>query len=185
MHIVRRAIAGAVFIVAAGCGKDRTPTVPASRAPSAQRADAGAAAPAAAGQVQVAGHYDAVVDFSTLALTPIGSNCRLEVGGKLVFTGTIHGTAVGHTSALVFAPCAQVAVTPPGTYRDVYTSKAVFDGSVNGVAAHARLLYAGQTNVGGAIDAHLIFSDGVAGVLDAVDARVAVGGDYRGAVVVR
>jgi hypothetical protein len=77
-----------------------------------------------------------------------------------------------------------VAITPPGTYRDVFTSKEVFDGTVNGEPAHANLLYAGQTEVGGAIDAHLIFSNGVSGVLDAVGARVAVGGDYRGSVVV-
>jgi hypothetical protein len=182
MNVVRCAIAGAALFVAAGCGKDHTPTVPAPRAPSAAQRDAGVAADAAR-QVPAAGHYDAVVDFSTLALTPRGSNCLLQVSGKLVFTGTIQGTAIGHTSALVFAPCAKVATTSPGTFRDVYTSKAVFDGSVNGETAHAKLLYAGQTNVGGAIDAHLIFSDGEAGVLDAVNARVAVGGDYRGAVV--
>jgi hypothetical protein len=135
--------------------------------------------------VQATGHYDAVVDFSSLTLTPRGRNCLLEVDGTLFFTGAIEGTATAHTSALVFAPCAQVATTPPGTYRDVFTSRAEFTGTVNGQPAHANLLYAGETEVGGTIDAHLIFSNGLAGVLDAINARVAVGGDYRGAVVVR
>jgi hypothetical protein len=180
MNATRCVITGTVLLVVVGCGNDRAPTAPATTAFSAERRDASTGT----GQVQASGHYDAVVDFSTLTLTPRGRNCLLEVDGKLLFTGTIQGTATAHTSALVFAPCAQVATTPPGTYRDVFTSRAVFDGSVNGEPAHANLLYAGQTEVGGTIDAHLIFSHGVAGVLDAVNARVAVGGDYRGAVVV-
>jgi hypothetical protein len=183
MNLVRCVVTGTVLLVAAGCQNDRSPTALTAPANPAARRDAGAATQQA-GPVQAAGHYDANVDFSTLTLTPRGRNCLLEVDGKLVFSGTITGTATAHTSALVFAPCAEVATTPPGTYRDVFTSRAVFDGTVNGESAHANLLYAGETQVGGAIDAHLIFSNGVAGVLDAVDARVAVGGDYLGAVVV-
>jgi hypothetical protein len=181
MHIVRRVISGTILLAVAGCASDRTPTDPTTSTFSTERRDA--ASPAQ--RVEATGHYDAVVDFSTLTLTPRGRNCLLEVDGTLFFTGTIEGTATAHTSALVFAPCADVATTPPGTYRDVFTSRAVFEGTVNGQPAHANLLYAGETEVGGAIDAHLIFSNGLAGVLDAVNARVAVGGDYRGAVVVR
>jgi hypothetical protein len=181
MHIVRFVVTGTVLLVAAGCGTDRSLTGPGAL--SAARRDV--AQSTQAGPVQVTGHYDANVDFSTLTLTPRGQNCLLEVDGQLVFTGTITGIATAHTSALVFAPCEQVAVTPPGTYRDVFTSKEVFVGTVNGVPAHANLLYVGETNVGGAIDAHLIFSNGVAGALDAVGARVAVGGNYNGSVVVR
>ena len=180
MNVARCVIAGSVLLVA-GCGYDRTPTDPTASGFSSERREA--ATPAS--RVQATGHYDAVVDFSSLTLTPRGRNCLLEVDGTLFLTGTIEGRAVAHTSALVFAPCAQVATTPPGTYRDVFTSRAEFQGTVNGVETKANLLYAGETEVGGAIDAHLIFSNGLAGVLDAVDARVAVGGDYRGAVVVR
>jgi hypothetical protein len=183
MNIARCVVTGTVLLVVAGCQNDRSPSPLTAPANAAAHRQAGEAAQQA-GPVQAAGHYDANVDFSTLTLTPRGGNCLLEVDGQLVFTGTITGTAIAHTSALVFAPCAVVAVTPPGTYRDVFTSRAVFDGTVNGETAHAKLLYAGETEVGGTIDAHLIFSNGVAGVLDAVDARVAVGGDYRGAVVV-
>src|SRR4051812_37128548 len=184
MNIVRCVVTGTVLLVAAGCGNDTrltdltAPASPAERRLISQPAQQ-------AGPVEATGHYDANVDFSSLTLTPRGRNCLLEVDGQFVFTGTIAGTATAHTSALVFAPCAQVAITPPGTYRDVFTSRAVFDGTVNGEPAHSRLLYAGETQVGGTIDAHLIFSDGMAGVLDVVDAHVAVGGDYRGAVVVR
>lgn len=184
MHVARWLVSGTVLLVVTGCGADRAPTDPTASSFSAERRDAsGAAAPAR--RIEATGHYDAVVDFSTLTLTPRGRNCLLEVDGTLFFTGTIEGIATAHTSALVFAPCDQVATTPPGTFRDVFTSRAEFEGTVNGVDAHANLLYAGETEVGGAIDAHLIFSNGLAGVLDAVDARVAVGGDYRGAIVVR
>ena len=179
MNLVRYLVAGSLLLVT-GCANDRTPTDPTSSALSPARRDASNPAR----RVQASGHYDAVVDFSSLTLTPRGRNCLLEVDGTFFFTGTIQGRAAAHTRALVFAPCADVATTPPGTYRDVFTSRAVFEGTVNGEPAHANLLYAGETKVGGAIDAHLVFSNGLAGALDAVNARVAVGGDYRGAVVV-
>jgi len=133
---------------------------------------------------EVAGTYDAVVDFSTLRLTPVGRNCRLVVDGMLVFSGDVEGTATGTTTALIFAPCDQVATTPPGTYRDVFTSELHFVGTVNGEPAEAKGLYQGVTHVGGAITGHVHFSNGVAGVLDA-DAIVAVGGSYEGRLVVR
>jgi hypothetical protein len=44
--------------------------------------------------------------------------------------------------------------------------------------------YIGRVQPGGAIEAHLVLSNGVSGVLDVIDGVVAVGGDYSGAVVV-
>ena len=100
----------------------------------------------------------------------------------------LHRDHPGHRhrgdARLVFAPCEEVATTPPGTYRDVFRSELEFTGTVDGEPASAKVLYQGGVEPGGEIDAHLIFSRGVAGVLDA-DARVAVGGDYRGTVVVK
>jgi hypothetical protein len=136
-----------------------------------------------AGPTDVSGTYGAVVDFSTLSLTPRGRNCRLVVDGKLVFSGSIEGTATGTTTALVFAPCSEVTTTPPGTYRDVFTSDLHFVGTVDGEAATANVLYQGVTQVGGTIGGHLHFANGVAGVLD-VNAIVAVGGSYEGRLVV-
>jgi len=136
-----------------------------------------------AAPADVSGTYAAVVDFSTLSLTPRGRNCRLVVSGMLVFSGSVAGTATGATTAMIFAPCSEVATTPPGTYRDVFTSDLQFVGTVNGVPATAKGLYQGETEVGGAINGHLHFSNGIAGVLD-VDAIVAVGGSYEGRLVV-
>ena len=182
MNVVRLVSTGIALLLVCGCGDVRgtaTPTAPAFTAQSRV-----AESSVAAGQVQTSGHFDAQVDFSTVTLTPKGSNCLLEVDGRLVFTGTIEGTALGHTSALEFAPCSQVAINPPGTFPDVFKSVAVFDGTVNGVPAHSNLLYMGQVAVGGHIDGRLVFSDGVAGKLD-VSAVVAVGGEYSGALVVK
>ena len=77
-----------------------------------------------------------------------------------------------------------MATTPPGTFRDVFKSELVFDGTVDGEPAHANLLYMGRVQPGGRIEGRLVFSRGVAGRLE-VEARVAVGGEYRGAVVVK
>jgi hypothetical protein len=77
-----------------------------------------------------------------------------------------------------------VASTPPGTFRDVFKSELVFKGTVDGAPVQANLLYMGGVEPGGAIDGRLVFSNGVAGQLD-VKARVAVGGEYRGSVVVK
>ena len=134
-------------------------------------------------RIETSGRFGAIVDFSTLTLTPRGSNCLLEVEGQLVFTGTIEGTASGQTSALVFAPCTDVATTPPGTYPDVFRSEAVFEGTVDGQPAQANLLYMGRVQPGGRIEGRLILSNGVAGRLE-VEAQVAVGGEYHGSVVV-
>jgi hypothetical protein len=155
---------------------------PAGRVPSAPDV-ALSVSPDAAQPVETSGTFDAVVDFSTVTLTPRGQNCLLTVKGHLIFHGSIEGTANGETSALEFAPCSEVAVNPPGTFPDVFKSVAVFDGTIAGQPAHSNLLYAGRVQVGGTIDGRLIFSNGVAGELQA-NAIVAVGGSYHGQLVV-
>ena len=175
MTILRCASTVATLLVLAACAPDRDVLAPSPSAPSL------AAQPA--GSVQSSGHFDALVDFSTVTLTPKGANCLLEVSGQLVFTGTIEGTATGRTSALEFAPCAEVATSPPGTFPDRFKSDAVFEGTVGGQPAKAHLYYMGRVAVGGHIDGRFVFSNGVAGELD-VSATVAVGGEYSGRVVV-
>jgi hypothetical protein len=106
------------------------------------------------------------------------------VKGQLVFDGTIEGAAIGQTTALVFAPCAEVATKPPGTFPDVFKSELVFDGTVAGEPAGANVIYTGRSQPGGHIDALLLLYNGVLGTLE-VDAQLAVGGSYRGPVVIR
>jgi hypothetical protein len=173
MNTLRLVAAGTAWLAVVGCadGPDtRGPTAPARAAEAARR-------------IEASGRFDALVDFSTLTLTPRGSNCLLQVEGRLVFTGTIEGVATGQTSALVFAPCANVATSPPGTYPDVFRSELAFEGTVDGEPARANLLYMGGVQPGGQIAGRLVFSNGVAGVLE-VEAQVAVGGAYDGSVVV-
>jgi hypothetical protein len=138
---------------------------------------------ALAAPVTVFGEYDAVVDFTTLSLTPKGKNCLLQVDGRLIFSGAIQGVATGTTSALVHATCAQVATTPPGTFRDVFNSDLEFDGTIGGSPVQAHMMYQGRVQEGGQIEGRIIASRGASGVLD-VDARVAVGGSYSGSIVV-
>ncbi len=183
MTITRLAATALTLLIVGGCADGSSPAGPADPALAAR--DGSARRPAqAAERVPATGSFQALVDFSTLRLTPRGRNCLLVVDGQLVFTGTITGVATGTTSALVFAPCEQVATTPPGTFRDRFKSELVFEGTVNGQPARAKVLYAGGVQPGGAIDGRLIFSRGIQGRLEA-DAVVAVGGTYRGAVVVR
>ena len=178
MRSLRLVATGSVLLVAGGCAERHDVAGPATTDLTTRSA-------AAARQVQASGEFGAFVDFSTLTLTPRGQNCLLEVEGQLVFTGTIEGTATGKTSALVFAPCSEVATTPPGTYRDVFKSELAFEGTVDGEPAQAKLLYTGGVQPGGQIDARLIFSRGdVRGELTA-DAVVAVGGSYGGSIVVQ
>ena len=182
MKIIRRGSMAAALVVASACGDSRGVLQPTT--PSLGRDRSPELSTSAAHPTETSGHFDAIVDFSTVTLTPKGGNCLLQISGRLVFSGTIEGTATGRTSALEFAPCEEVAVNPPGTFEDVFKSVAVFDGTVNGQPAHSDLLYMGRVQVGGAIDGRLVFSNGVAGVLD-VHAIVAVGGDYQGLVVVK
>lgn len=163
-------------VIAGGCGRDINATGPSSR-------DVSSVPSLSALRVETSGPFDAIVDFSTLRLTPRGSNCLLDVDGRLVFHGRIEGVGIGHTTALVFATCADVIASPPGTDPDVFHSEIAFEGTVGGVPASAHVLYQGRSQPGGHIDGRLIFSNGVAGEL-AADAQIAVGGVYSGSLVV-
>jgi len=132
-------------------------------------------------KIPAVGEFAAIVDFETLALTPVGANCLLEVSGRLEFSGTLVGSAPGTTRALVFAGCPDVASNPPGAFRDVFMSQLEFVGTVDGVPIIADLTYQGNTEVGGDIVALMRLSSGVSGHLE-VDARVAEGGTYGGFV---
>jgi len=178
MRILPLVAAGTAMLLA-GCDDGRTaaaPTAPSLSAHGASRSRV----------IQASGTFDAIVDFSTLTLTPAseGRNCLLTVKGQLVFEGTLEGPAVGQTTALVFAPCADVATNLPGTFPDVFKSELVFDGTVAGEPARANVIYTGRSEPGGHIDAYLLLYNGVLGTLE-VDAQLAVGGSYRGPVVVR
>ena len=174
MRILRLVATGTAVLIVGGCADSPTildPTAPVLSASPAR-------------QIQTSGHFDAIVDFSTLTLTPRGRNCLLQVKGQLVFTGTLEGAATGQTTALVFAPCADVATSPPGTFPDVFKSELAFEGTVNGEPARANVLYMGRVQPGGQIAGRLVLSNSVQGRLE-VEARVAVGGEYSGSVVVR
>jgi hypothetical protein len=178
MRILPLVAAGTATLLA-GCDDRRS--VPAPTAPLLS-----AHATSRARVIQASGSFDAIVDFSTLTLTPAseGRDCLLTVKGQLVFDGTLEGPAVGQTTALVFAPCADVATNPPGTFPDVFKSELVFDGTVAGEPARANVIYTGRSRPGGHIDAYLLLYNGVVGTLE-VDAQLAVGGSYRGPLVVR
>jgi hypothetical protein len=183
MTILRLAATGAALLTIAGCADGGTVLDPTPPAPSVQDQSSELAATRAR-KVQTSGDFAAVVDFSTLTLTPRGRNCLLQVNGQLVFTGTIEGTATGQTTALVFAPCSEVAASPPGTFRDVFKSELAFEGTVDGKPAQANLLYMGRVRAGGEIAGRLVWSRGVQGRLE-VEAVVAVGGEYSGSVVIK
>ena len=168
----------AAAIASPGCTDVAAPSGAATA--SLRAADIGRAS--SARTVSATGEFTANVNFSTLTLTPRGRNCVLSVSGQLVFTGTITGTANGQTTALVLAPCADVATTPPGTFRDVFKSPFSFSGTIAGQQVQATGVYQGGVDPGGHIDGEILFLQGVHGAVR-VDAVVAQGGSYRGTVV--
>ena len=175
MRLPRLVVAGTAALLAAGC----------TDAPDALAPTMPAREMQAARQVEAAGHFDALVDFASLTLTPRGENCLLDVRGQLVFTGTLDGTADAHTTALVFATCDEVAAgLQVGTfYPDVFKSELAFEGTVNGEPVEATGLYMGRSEPGGAIGGRVVLQGDVRGELD-VDARIAVGGEYGGTLVI-
>ena len=173
MRLHRLAFAGTAALLLCGCADAPGIVAPGSPARAAH----------AARQVDAAGSFDAIVDFSTLTLTPRGENCLLEVSGQLVFTGTLQGTATGQTSALVFATCEEVAAAP-GTHPDIFRSELAFEGTVDGEPVEATGWYMGRSTPEDGIDGRLVLHGDVRGELD-VAARIAVGGTYQGSIVVR
>jgi hypothetical protein len=134
-------------------------------------------------RLPASGSFTAAIDFATLSLTPVGANCLLTVDGVLSFSGTLNGEAAGTTEALVLAPCADVAASPPGTYQDVFRSELTFTGTVAGNpdSVEAHITYQGVTKVGGTIGGRMLLTGDLRGNLD-VDALVAAGGSYQGFV---
>jgi hypothetical protein len=128
------------------------------------------------------GDFTVAIEVGTIQLQPVGSRCLLRVDGALTFRGSLEGTATGTTSALEDATCAQVQANPPGTFADVFRFTGQFSGSADGRTVQAPLVYAGRTAPGGSIDAVMLLTGGVTAVLK-VSARVAVGGTYRGLLV--
>lgn len=143
---------------------------------------AGAATAGAGGGAQRAeGDFVAAVDFSSLqAIDVRGNKCEFTVNGTLTFSGTLDGAAVGTTTALIFAPCAQALAAPPGTYRDVFRFEGDFTGLVLGEATNGPLSYAGITRVGGDIDAIVHLDGDTARAVLRADAQVGIGGTYAG-----
>ena len=179
MRILRLVVTGMAAFTLGSCADG--PTSPDPGLSSQDHAPTLAAT--SARRIQASGAFEALVDFTTLTLTPRGRNCLIRVKGQLVFTGTLEGPAVGQTTALVFARCSEVAANPPGTFPDVFHSELVFEGLVDGEPARAHVRYMGRSEAGGHIVGRLLLSRGVQGRLT-VDAQLAVGGTYDGSVVV-
>lgn len=97
-----------------------------------------------------------------------------------MLTGTLDGSAVGTTTAVIFAPCADALANPPGTYLDVFRFEGDFSGEVLGEAVTGPFSYAGVTRVGGDIDATMVLDGDAARAVLRADAQVAVGGTYSG-----
>ena len=86
---------------------------------------------------------------------------------------------MGATVVLIAATCDEVAVSPPGTFADVFVFVGEFDGTIDGDPAAAKLGYAGATRAGGAVKAIMTLSHGARGLLK-VDAVAGQGGRYTG-----
>jgi hypothetical protein len=132
--------------------------------------------------VRASGTFDAVLDVTTFRLEPLGTRCVITVSGRLIFSGTLQGSASATTTAFEDASCEQVLSDPPGTFADVFSSTGTFTGSVGGRPVSADIVYAGRTSAGGSIDAIMRFTGDLTGVLH-VDATLGVGGTYDGVLV--
>ena len=129
--------------------------------------------------IRAKGEFTVEIDFSTLRLIPVKDQCFLEIKGIATFTGTLEGVAPGRTRALASTDCSTVASVPPGAFEDVFRSELEFVGTVKGKPAFFDISYRGVTQIGGAIDAVMLLSNGLKGVFK-VDAIVAQGGSYEG-----
>lgn len=181
MRIIRSTVSVIVSMVALMLPCEAS--VATTKTDQAQQAQAGSAQ-----AVDAHGAFEALVFFDTLATRDVGkSKCEFVVNGQLTFEGTLEGVAVGTTTALIDAPCAE-ATDPAnlGAFRDVFRFEGTFSGSVNGVAATGDLAYAGVTRPGGSIDANIkLRADRAKATLRTVTAQLGMGGTYRGVVVTK
>jgi hypothetical protein len=145
----------------------------------------GAAGTASAAKpVPASGSFVAIIDPGSITLTPVGNNCQLQVEGQIIFSGDLAGTGDALTTALVLAPCSVVAVSPPGSLPDVFSSDIEFEGMLGDAEVTAGIHYHGRAFEGGAIQAMMNFSGDLRGSVK-VDGQAAVGGDYSGKIVLK
>ncbi len=136
--------------------------------------------------VRARGDVTTTLDFSTRAAREVaGGRCELVVDAVLSFTGTLAGNAVGTTTALVFAPCAEATSTPPGTFFDTFHFAGTFAGRVGGVVTLGDLDYIGLTSPGGKISATVLLNTPPADGLLRADGEVGGLGSYRGVARIR
>lgn len=148
---------------------------------AAAAADHPAAPGSGRGAQSAVGDFVASVDFSSLQARDVrGNKCEFTVNGALTFSGALEGTAVGTTTAVIFASCDEALAAPPGTYFDVFRFDGHFTGAVLGQPDSGALSYAGLTRVGGGIDATVILDGDQTRAVVRADAQVAVGGTYSG-----
>jgi hypothetical protein len=137
----------------------------------------------------VSGTFGTAATSITFEPAP-GRGCLLTVTGAITFPGpadsgqdaALVGTAVGVTTALVDASCAQAQATAPGTYPDVFRSRGTFVGTIGGVPVTGALVYRGTSDAGGQIEADLTIRDGRVSATLSADARVLLGGSYSGTI---
>lgn len=95
----------------------------------------------------------ALDDPTGVLVEPVqGGKCELTGASTLTFSGALAGSAHGTSSVLIFAPCSEATVNPPGTYFDLFSFEGTFSGTVHGAAATGTLSYSGVTRPGGDID---------------------------------
>lgn len=139
---------------------------------------------AVASKASVSGAFTVTLTGAPSA-TSVGNTCRLDAPIQMNFTGGLIGPAQGEISILAPAPCAEVVINPPGTFRDTFRAEVVLDGDVAGQTGTVQISYQGNTKPGGAVRGILRIHGGtgeladVRGVLK-VEAQAGVGGTYTG-----
>lgn len=110
--------------------------------------------PAPAAAAAAAGTFDiALDDPASVLVEPVrGGKCELTGTSTLSLSGTLAGSAQGTSTVLIFAPCSEATIAPPGTYFDLFSFEGTFSGTVHGAVATGTIIYSGVTQPGGDIN---------------------------------
>jgi len=110
--------------------------------------------------------------------TDAGGSCIVDLAQGYSFSGALSGPAEINYRILVAGPCG----APPGTYEEQWIAHGTFRGQVHADSVTARFSYVARVRVGGEVEGHIVFGQGLGGAVDVLgnfsDGRLT----YRGSV---
>jgi hypothetical protein len=94
--------------------------------------------------------------------TNAGRSCVVDLAQGYSFRGALSGAAEINYRILVAGPCG----APPGTYEEEWIAHGKFRGQAHADSVAAHFSYVARAHAGGEVEGHIVFGQGLGGVVE-------------------